>query len=72
MQVDRYLGHVNRSLESGYGLRVFLFAVTPNELDSICRSALMGHRWADSRTLARTLTDGMDDILRNYLQDDLE
>lgn len=72
VQVDRHLGHANRNHESGYDIRAFKFAGIPNELDSICRSVLMGHRWADSHTLARTLTDGMDDILRDYLQDELE
>ena len=44
-QVTGYLGHHDRV--DGEITRVFCFAVTVTDPDSICRSARIGHRWAD-------------------------
>jgi ADP-ribose pyrophosphatase YjhB (NUDIX family) len=41
-EVTGYLGHHDRD-----DTRVFCFAVTVTDPDSVCRSAHIGHRWAD-------------------------
>lgn len=46
-EVTGYLGHHDRIDTDGEPTRVFRFAVTVTNPDSICRSAHIGHRWAD-------------------------
>lgn len=68
VQISRYLGHIDRRHEGGYDVRVFTFAVTPEQPDSICRTAHIGHRWIDSDSISRTV-EGIDPILRAYYAD---
>lgn len=47
-EVTDYLGHHDRVIDAEqWPARVFYFAVTATQPDRICRSALVGHWWAD-------------------------
>jgi 8-oxo-dGTP diphosphatase len=46
-QVTGYLGHIDCHDTDGEITRLFNFAVTVIDPDGICRSARIGHRWAD-------------------------
>lgn len=46
-EITGYLGHHDRLDTDGELTRVFCFAVTVTDPDSICRTARISHRWAD-------------------------
>jgi 8-oxo-dGTP diphosphatase len=54
-EVTGYLGHHDHADTGGQITRVFCFAVTVADPQRICRSAHIGHRWADPDQLPRPL-----------------
>ncbi len=55
--IERYLGHNDHLDEHGQVTRVFVFAVTVEHPDSICRDSHIGHRWIDSISISDSVSD---------------
>jgi 8-oxo-dGTP diphosphatase len=47
-QIDRYLSHTDHNEDDGHTVRVFAFAVTVKQPDSICQAGCLGHFWIDT------------------------
>ncbi|MFE2916809.1 NUDIX hydrolase [Kitasatospora indigofera] len=65
----RYLGH-NDHREADLDTRIFVFAVTCTNPDSICHTAHVGHRWIDNLSIASTVNN-VDHLLRAYYADNV-
>ncbi|MEV0446201.1 NUDIX domain-containing protein [Streptomyces spectabilis] len=67
-EVTRYLGHNDHARDDGRIARVFVFAVTVEHPDSICRTAHIGHHSIDNIAISDTV-DGINHMLRVYYAD---